>query len=65
MARKDVFITLKDHKENFDINPKCRLLNPLKNELVKVSKVVLDRIHNEIRCITCVNQWKNTQSVLK
>jgi hypothetical protein len=28
MARKNAFITLKDHKENFDINPKCRLLNP-------------------------------------
>ena len=46
MARKNAFVTLKDHKENFDTNPKCRLLNPSKSELGKVSKVVLDRIND-------------------
>jgi hypothetical protein len=61
MARKNAFVTLKDHKENFDINPKCRLLNPSKSELGKVSKVVLDRINDEIRSTIHVNQWKNTQ----
>jgi hypothetical protein len=45
MARKNAFITLKDHKENFDINPKCHLLNPWKSVLGKVSKVVLDRVN--------------------
>jgi hypothetical protein len=65
MARKNAFVTLKDHKENFDINPKCRLLNPSKSDLGKVSKVVLDRINDEIRSTIHVNQWKNTQSVLK
>jgi hypothetical protein len=65
MARKNALVTLKDHKENFDTNPKCRLLNPSKRELGKVSKVVLDRINDEIRSTIHVNQWKNTQSVLK
>ena len=27
------FITLKDHKENFQNNPKCRLINPAKTEM--------------------------------
>ena len=28
MARKSAYITIKDHKENFNINPKCCLINP-------------------------------------
>ena len=33
MAKKPAFITLKDHKENFESSPKCRLINPAKPEL--------------------------------
>ena len=32
------FITLKDHKENFKSNTKCRLINPSKSEVGLVSK---------------------------
>ena len=38
---RECFISLKDHKENFKNNPKCRLLNPTKCELGKVSKQIL------------------------
>ena len=31
-TERQAFITLKDHKENFINNPKCRLLNPSKSE---------------------------------
>ena len=31
------FITLKDHKENFANNPSERLINPIKNELERIS----------------------------
>ena len=51
MAKRNAFITLKDHKDNFDSNPKCRLINPAKSELGKVSKVILDEINNKIRSI--------------
>ena len=64
MAKKNAFITLKDHKENFDSNPKCRLINPSKSELGKVSKIVLDDINNKLRSTLNLNQWKNTQSVI-
>ena len=37
-AEKDAFITLKDHKPNFDNNPTCRLINPTKSEIGKISK---------------------------
>ena len=63
--KKDAFITLKDHKENFQSNPKCRLINPAKSELGKVSKVIHDSINNSIRSATNVNQWKNSLSVIE
>ena len=39
------FITLKDHKDNFQASLPCRLFNPLKSELGKVSKVKLEKIN--------------------
>lgn len=32
---KNAFINLKDHKENFQNNPTCRLGNPIKSEIVQ------------------------------
>ena len=34
----EAFITLKDHKENFENNPKVRLINPTKSEVGRISK---------------------------
>ena len=65
MFRKQDFISLKDHKENFLNNPKCRLINPAKSDLDFVSKTILDRINNSIRSKVNVNQWRNTQSVVE
>ena len=65
MAKTDSFITLKDHKDNFETKPQCRLINPAKSELGKVSKVILDAINDEIRSKIKVNQWKNSQSVIE
>jgi hypothetical protein len=65
MVKREAFVTLKDHKENFDSHPKYRLINPAKSELGKVSKVILDAINNNIRSIIKVNQWKNSQSVIE
>ena len=64
MAQTPAFITLKDHKDNFDSHPKCRLINPAKSELGKVSKIILDEINNKSRSKLHVNQWKNTASVI-
>ena len=61
---KPAFITLKDHKENFNNNPKCRLINPAKSEMGKVSKFHLDKINMKIRTSTSLNQWRNTSSVI-
>jgi hypothetical protein len=65
MRKQEAFITIKDHKENFEVNPTYRLINPAKGELGKVSKIILDNINDTIRTKLKINQWKNTQSVIK
>ena len=58
------FTTLKDRKENFQNNPKCRLINHVKAETGIVSKHYLDQINKSIRERLNVNQWKYTQAVM-
>ena len=41
---KEAFITLKDHKPNFQDHPSCRLINPSKPEIGVISKHILDEI---------------------
>ena len=64
MAIKDAYITLKDHKEDFSRNLPCRLINPAKPEVGKISKAILDRVLSEIRPHLRINAWKNTTSVI-
>ena len=63
-ARKDAFITLKDHKPTFANKPTCRLINPTKSEIGKVSKKILDRINSTIAKKHNLHQWKNTAAVI-
>ena len=45
MKKREAFISLKDHKENFENNLKCRLMNPAKSDPRKISKSILDKLH--------------------
>ena len=63
-VERNCFITLKDHKENFRENPKCRLINPMKPELGKVSKNILTKKLEVIRRKSKLSQWKNVYSVI-
>ena len=65
MAKREAFVTVKDHKENFEESPKYRLINPAKSELDKVSKVTLDEINSKIRSSTAFSQWRDSQSVIQ
>ena len=38
------YITEKDHKENFPHSISCRLINPSKTNIGKISKTILDKI---------------------
>ena len=40
MAKTPAFISIKDHKENFNSNPQCRLSNPAESNLGIVSKTI-------------------------
>ena len=64
MKKREAFISLKDHKENFENNPKCRLINPAKSDSGKISKLILDKINTQLRTFLNVNQWRNTQNVI-
>ena len=58
------FIALKEHKENFNNNPTTRLINPAKNEVGRISKVILDQINSELKEKLKVNQWKSSKDVI-
>ena len=60
----DALITLKDDKPNFTTNPKCRLINPLKSELGKVSKFLIEKVNTIIRDKSLANQLRDTDTTI-
>lgn len=63
-GKDECFITLKDHKDNFENNPTTRLINPAKNELGRVNKVLLQNINKHLRNLLKLQQWNNTSTVI-
>ena len=59
------FITLKDHKDNFQNNPTTRLINPAKNVIGRIIKTILDKINKNVHHTLMLNQWKNTADVIE
>ena len=58
------FISVKDHKEGFQNNPKCRLINPSSNQLGKASKLILEDVIKKVKKKSGVSQWISTQQLL-
>ena len=48
-SRRQLFITIKDHNENFQNNPTCRLINPAKLEIGRISQKITARINAIVR----------------
>ena len=48
IGTNDAFITLKDRKDNFANKPTCRLINPSKTELGRISKRILEDINSQL-----------------
>ena len=65
MARAPVYITLKDHKDNFRSAHPCRLINSCKSEIGKISKSILEKRNRNLVKLLQVNQWRNSESVIK
>ena len=64
MQETKAYITIKDHKDEFQNKIPCRLINPSKSNIGKISKAILDTINKNVVRSTAVNQWKNTSNVL-
>ena len=58
------FITLKNHKENFNNNPTVRVINLAKNQFGHISKAILDTTNKNIGEAMGLNQWRNTDTVI-
>ena len=65
LAKTPAFITLKDHKDNFQSILHCRLINSSKSELGKVSKLILENINQHLVKLLHVKQWKNVASIIE
>ena len=65
MQETEAYMTIKDDKEDFPNKISCCLRNPSKPSIGKISKVILDKIKQQIQLITKVNQWKDTSSVIE
>ena len=65
MQENQCYITVKDHKEDFPYKRSCRLINPSKSDIGKLSKIILDKINSDILLTVQLNQWKNSQAVVE
>ena len=65
MAKAPACVTLEDHKGNFRSVHSCRLINPCKSEIRKISKSILENINRNLVKLLQENQWRNTESVIK
>ena len=65
ITHKNAYITLKDHKPDFGTRTKCRLINPTKSNMGKISKQMIEQINSEIIQKTNLRQLKNTESAIK
>ena len=64
LQEKEACITIKDYKDNFPNKISCRLINPCKSSVGKISKVVLDRNNTAVWNHTKVNQWNDMSTVI-
>ena len=65
LAEAPAYMTLKDHQENFRSKLSCWSINPCKNEIRKISKIVLEKINKKLLKELDFNQWKDTDDVIR
>ena len=62
---KNCFITIKDPKSDVKTNPECKLINPVKTQIGRVSKIIVQEICNSLRLALNINQWRSTKDCIK
>ena len=58
------FITVKDHKENFPAKVQCRLINPAKSNVGRISKQILETAVKKVKSVRGSNLWNNSTQVI-
>ena len=64
-AKKEAYVTVKDHKSGFPHDIKCRLINPCKSNIGKITKQILDKTNAQIKIQLGLNQLINTASTIE
>ena len=62
---REAYITLKDHKPDFETRPSVRLINPSKPDIGQIAKQILDNIVKDIRAKSDLKQCTNTEDVIQ
>ena len=65
MAKREAYITMKDHKDNFENNLPCRLINLAKGETGMISKRILERVNHQLKTMLNAMLWRNSAEVIK
>ena len=63
MAKREAYVTLNDHKDNFTSTLPFQLINPTKSEIGIMSNSILNNILTTIRQKVQLNMWKSTSAV--
>ena len=64
LQNSEAYPTLKDHKQNFQNQPQCRLINTAKSEIGIISQKVLQRVNPIVREKSGLKQWINTEDAI-
>ena len=65
LQTNECFVSYKDHKPSFPGRIETRLINPSKSNIGKISKHILQRINNNLRVKTDLNQWQSSDQVVQ
>ena len=65
MGLNQSYVTVKDHKPSFPNSLECRIINPCKSQIGRISKKILEDINTRVRESTRVCQWRSTDEVVK
>ena len=65
MPHQDAYLTIKDHKDGFPDEVKCRLINPAKSNIGRISKRILQNTNAQLRQVHRLNRWRSTGEVLE
>ena len=65
IALKEAYVTIKDHKPQFPDKISCRLINPTKSNIGKISKHFLTKINDKLKTKLNLKQLKNTNETIE